>query len=79
MVKKAQKSQSNGYNLIAKVSPKGAISIYGMGRFPVTLYADQLEAILDKAEALRAFIEENRGELKEKPEAGSRIEGGTHL
>lgn len=51
-----------------KVSEKGAVSIYGLGRFPVTLYAEQWERLLDKADAIRKFIEENRATLKVKGE-----------
>lgn len=39
-----------------KVSEKGAVSVYGMGRFPVTLYAEQWGKVLDKAADIRAFI-----------------------
>ena len=55
----------------AKVSDKGAVSIYGLGqRFPVTLYRDQLEAILSRADSLRKFMTDNAGKL-----AGSRPQG----
>lgn len=43
-----------------KVSEKGALSIYGLGRFPVTLYLTQIERILGHADTIRAFIETNR-------------------
>ena len=49
-----------------KVSEKGAISIYGLGRFPVTLYNAQMIRLLDKAADIRAFIEEHRAELTTK-------------
>lgn len=49
-----------------KVSDKGAVSLYGMGRFPVTLYRTQWERVLDNAETIRAFIEAHKGMLAEK-------------
>jgi hypothetical protein len=49
-----------------KVSEKGGVSIYGLGRFPVTLYKEQWEKLLDMAEDIRNFIEENKGKLKIK-------------
>ncbi len=49
-----------------KVSEKGAVSIYGMGRFPVTLYKEQWLRLLDMAEEIRAFIKANDSQLKRK-------------
>ena len=49
-----------------KVSQKGALSVYGMGRFPVTLYKEQWIKLLDKKDELLAFMEENDAELKVK-------------
>ncbi len=49
-----------------KVSEKGGVSIYGLGRFPVTLYQEQWLKLLDLAEDIRAFIKENEGRLKKK-------------
>jgi hypothetical protein len=49
-----------------KVSEKGAVSVYGLGRFPVTLYQEQWTKLLSMADEIRAFIEENRGRLKVK-------------
>lgn len=49
-----------------KVSEKGAVSVYGLGRFPVTLYQEQWLKLLEMAEDLRAFIKENEGRLKKK-------------
>ena len=59
-----KKTNASGISL--KVSQKGAVSLYGMGRFPVTLYQEQWLKILDMNEAIRAFIAENKGSLKEK-------------
>ena len=49
-----------------KVSEKGAVSVYGMGRFPVTLYLEQWETLLSHVDELRQFIETNRSQLKTK-------------
>lgn len=49
-----------------KVSEKGAVSVYGLGRFPVTLYQEQWQKLLGAAEDIKAFIEENRAQLKVK-------------
>ena len=51
-----------------KVSEKGAVSVYGLGRFPVTLYKEQWRKLLDMADEIRAFIRENEGRLKSKGE-----------
>lgn len=55
---------SKGISL--KVSEKGAVSVYGMGRFPVTLYKEQWIKLLDMADDLRRFIAENDSKLKAK-------------
>ena len=49
-----------------KVSEKGGLSVYGLGRFPVTLYKEQWVKLLDMAADIRAFIQENEGKLKTK-------------
>ena len=49
-----------------KVSEKGAVSIYGMGRFPVTLYKEQWLKLLDMSPEIRNFISENDAHLKTK-------------
>ena len=51
-----------------KVSEKGGVSVYGLGRFPVTLYKEQWTRLLDMGEDIRTFITENEGKLKVKPE-----------
>lgn len=53
-------------SLSLKVSEKGAVSLYGMGRFPVTLYGSQWERLLDNAEAIRAFLLANAALLSVK-------------
>lgn len=49
-----------------KVSEKGAVSVYGLGRFPVTLYKEQWTKLLDMADDIRAFIRNNETSLKAK-------------
>ena len=49
-----------------KVSEKGGVSVYGLGRFPVTLYKEQWWKLLDMADDVRAFISENESKLKSK-------------
>ena len=49
-----------------KVSEKGAVSVYGMGRFPVTLYKEQWLKLLDLGAEIRAFIAANESQLKAK-------------
>lgn len=49
-----------------KVSEKGALSVYGMGRFPVTLYKEQWLKLLGVAEDIKKFIEDNNDRLKTK-------------
>jgi hypothetical protein len=58
-----------GYKISAKVSDKGAVSIYGLQRFPVTLYADQWSTLLEKAPEILRFIEQNKGRLTFKAES----------
>lgn len=52
--------------LTLKVSEKGALSCYGMGRFPVTLYRSQWERLIQHADQIKAFIEANTAELAVK-------------
>ncbi|HSY69834.1 MAG TPA: hypothetical protein VK813_14385 [Edaphobacter sp.] len=52
--------------LSLKVSEKGGVSLYGVGRFPVTLYKEQWRKILDMAPEIDAFIKENESRLKAK-------------
>ena len=61
---KLKSKDSAGLSL--KVSEKGAVSLYGMGRFPVTLYKEQWLRILASAPEIEAFIRENDGKLKTK-------------
>ena len=50
-----------------RVGEKGGVSVYGLGRFPVTLYYEQWIRLLDRSQDLRAFLEENKSRLKLKP------------
>ena len=59
-----KKGTSTGIRL--KVSEKGAVSVYGMGRFPVTLYKEQWLKQLDMSDDIRAFIAANEAQLKAK-------------
>ena len=59
-----KKETSAGVRL--KVSEKGGVSVYGMGRFPVTLYKEQWLKLLDMSDEIRAFIAANETELKTK-------------
>ena len=59
-----KKGASTGIRM--KVSEKGAVSIYGMGRFPVTLYKEQWLKLLDMSADIRAFIAANEAQLKKK-------------
>lgn len=55
---------SKGVSL--KVSEKGGVSVYGMGRFPITLYKEQWLKLLDMADDIRGFIKDNEPKLKSK-------------
>lgn len=59
-----KKTSSRGLSL--KVSEKGGLSVYGLGRFPVTLYKEQWNKLLDMADDIRSFIKANDSELKSK-------------
>lgn len=61
------KSQ-RGRGVSLKVSEKGGVSVYGLGRFPVTLYKEQWSKLLAMADEILAFIKEHESELKAKPE-----------
>ena len=59
-----KKTSAKGLSL--KVSEKGALSVYGLGRFPVTLYKEQWGRLLDMADEIRNFMKANDGGLKSK-------------
>lgn len=64
MIESAKKQQTS--RITFKVSEKGALCVYGLGRFPVTLYASQWERLLDQADAIRAFAKANADKLATK-------------
>jgi hypothetical protein len=59
-----RRSTSKGLSM--KVSEKGALSVYGLGRFPVTLYKEQWLRLLDMTEDIRGFIKQNESQLRSK-------------
>ncbi|MGV0033655.1 MAG: hypothetical protein ACNYPE_01385 [Candidatus Azotimanducaceae bacterium WSBS_2022_MAG_OTU7] len=63
---KLKEDKKNILDVYFKVSQKGAVSAYGLGRFPVTLYKEQWRKLLDKKDALLEFILENEADLKTK-------------
>jgi len=68
-LERQQTQKKNIGTLSFKVSEKGAVSVYGMGRFPVTLYYEQWLKLLGAAGELKAFLEENKNRLKLKEDA----------
>ena len=64
-LEKASGTRPKG-SLEFRVGEKGGVSVYGLGRFPVTLYYEQWTRLLDAADNLRAFLEENKSRLKLK-------------
>jgi precorrin-3B methylase len=64
-LKESLKKPARG-QLALKVSEKGALSVYGMGRFPVTLYREQWEKLLAMSDQIREFIQANDQALKKK-------------
>jgi hypothetical protein len=64
MLKEAETSKRG--SLYCKVSQKGAVSVYGLQRMPVTLYVEQWERLLDYGDEIRQFIQEHESEVKRK-------------
>jgi len=64
----ASLKQKRSGSVSMKVSEKGAVSVYGLGRFPVTLYQEQWAKLLALSEDIKTFIEENKAKLKVKGE-----------
>ena len=62
----AQLKRTANRGVSLKVSEKGGVSVYGLGRFPVTLYKEQWTKLLDMADDIRAFIRANEASLKTK-------------
>ena len=61
-----KKTRKTTGSMSFKVSEKGAVSVYGLGRFPVTLYKEQWDKLLTASDQIKAFMEENHGQLKLK-------------
>ena len=61
-----EKKKNTPKQLSLKVSQKGALSVYGLGRFPVTLYPGQMARLLSIKEEIEAFIEENKADFSYK-------------
>jgi hypothetical protein len=59
-----KKTSAKGISM--KVSEKGGLSIYGLGRFPITLYKEQWTKLLDMSDDIRAFLKANDAQLKAK-------------
>lgn len=62
-----------------KVSDKGAVSLYGMRRFPATYYADEWETLEKLMPKIKAFIKKHKSELKDKASGGHGPEGAERL
>jgi hypothetical protein len=67
------------FKLTAKVTDKGGLSVYGLQRFPVTLYREQWEALLDHADKIRAFMDANSEHLAVKETQAADSKGRTSL
>ena len=65
-VENEQLKGQRGRSVSLKVSEKGGVSVYGLGRFPVTLYKEQWAKLLAMSEEIKAFMKEHDGELKTK-------------
>lgn len=63
---KEENERLKGGRSLLRVSEKGGVSVYGLGRFPVTLYKEQWTKLLAMADEIRAFIKENEARLKSK-------------
>jgi hypothetical protein len=65
-LEKEVETKKRSGDLIFKVGEKGGVSVYGLGRFPVTLYYEQWQRLLGASDDLKAFLEENKSKLKLK-------------
>jgi hypothetical protein len=70
-----ERLKTRGRSTSLKVSEKGGVSVYGLGRFPVTLYKEQWLKLLSMADEIRAFISEHDSQLKTKDDS-PKSEGG---
>ena len=64
---KDQIEQRKPGQLRLKISEKGGLSVYGLGRFPVTLYKEQWKRLLEHAEEIKSLLEQHEQQLKTKP------------
>lgn len=69
---KEQMDQRRSGQLRLKISEKGGLSVYGLGRFPVTLYKEQWIRLLDQADEIKEFLKQNNQQLKAKQAAPDR-------
>ena len=65
-LEKQVETKKRSGDLSFKVGEKGGVSVYGLGRFPVTLYYEQWKRLLDAGEEIKKFLEENKSKLKLK-------------
>jgi ribosome-interacting GTPase 1 len=65
-LEKQVETKKRSGDLVFKVGEKGGVSVYGLGRFPVTLYYEQWKRLLGAAEEIKKFLEENKSKLKLK-------------
>ncbi|APJ02984.1 hypothetical protein [Silvanigrella aquatica] len=63
---KSEKKSPTAREISFKVAEKGGLSVYGLGRFPVTLYKEQWVRLLDKEQDIRSFIKSNEEKLKSR-------------
>jgi hypothetical protein len=63
---RAKAERLRNHKLTTKISEKGAVSVYGLGRFPVTLYREQWEKLFNIVEDMKDFIAANSGKLTSK-------------
>jgi hypothetical protein len=70
---KEQMDQRRSGQLRLKISEKGGLSVYGLGRFPVTLYKEQWIRLLDQADEIKEFLKQNDQQLKAKQAAPGRF------
>jgi hypothetical protein len=61
-----RQKQTAAQKITLKVSEKGAVSVYGLGRFPVTLYREQMDRLLGHADKIREFMKDNSDRLSTK-------------
>ena len=77
---KATVAKGDGFQITAKASEKGCVSLYGLGqRFPVSMYPKALLAVLNRADALRAWVEANKADLNWGDESEKAIPEGRDL